>query len=275
MSDEVEYRSSISSRPSFNRTTTRESIPSASGSRVLKIVTEMSSSSLGSGLSPYGQSAASTIRDSREREKKEIMELNDKLANYIENVRFLEAQNRKLERDLKYLQSRWGQGTSSVKVIYEKEIIVAKEVIVNTGKEKENVQKDVDKLLKEVNEMKRKFEEATAGRAGDRAALDELLVTFSNLEAEIALLKRRIELLEEEVSRLKKENLRLMSELNRCRTALDQETLLRIDYQNQVQTLLEEVNHIKHQNEKEIQALQARAARDTTPENREFFKNEL
>lgn len=54
---------------------------------MLKIVTEMGSSSVGSGLSPFGQNAASTIRDAREREKKDMAELNDRLASYIEKVR--------------------------------------------------------------------------------------------------------------------------------------------------------------------------------------------
>lgn len=58
----------------------------ASGNRVVKIVTEMSSSSMTSGMSPFGQNAASTIRDAREREKKEMSDLNDRLADYIEKV---------------------------------------------------------------------------------------------------------------------------------------------------------------------------------------------
>lgn len=56
---------------------------------------------------------------------------------------------------------------------------------------------------------------------------------------------------------------------------VDQETLNRIDYQNQVQTLLEEIDFIRRVHEQEIRELQGLAARDTTPENREFFKNEL
>lgn len=46
----------------------------------------MSSSSMTSGMSPFGQNAASTIRDAREREKKEMSDLNDRLADYIEKV---------------------------------------------------------------------------------------------------------------------------------------------------------------------------------------------
>lgn len=56
---------------------------------------------------------------------------------------------------------------------------------------------------------------------------------------------------------------------------MDQETLNRIDYQNQVQTLQEEIDFIRRVQDQEIRDLQAMAARDTTSENREFFKNEL
>ncbi|CAI2357297.1 unnamed protein product [Caenorhabditis sp. 36 PRJEB53466] len=69
--------------------------------RMLKIVTEMRSGH-GSGMLPFTQNAASTIRDSREREKKEMSDLNNRLASYIEKVRFLAAQNRKLADDSKY-----------------------------------------------------------------------------------------------------------------------------------------------------------------------------
>ncbi|VDO88828.1 unnamed protein product [Heligmosomoides polygyrus] len=273
-----EYRSSISSRPTFNRTatsTTQNYSTPGSGNRVLKIVTEMSSSSVASGLSPYGQNAASTIRDAREREKKAMIDLNDKLASYIEKVRFLEAQNRKLSADLEMLRGRWGKDTSTIRTMYEGELSQAKKVITQTAKEKDDLEKEIRKLQDDLNEYRKKFEEATKARLEDREKIDELLVKLSNIEAEINLLKRRIALLEEETSRLKKENMRLMGELQRARTDLDQETLNRIDYQNQVATLLEEIDFIRRVHDQEIKELQAMAARDTTSENREYFKNEL
>uniref|UniRef100_A0A915KU57 Intermediate filament tail domain protein n=1 Tax=Romanomermis culicivorax TaxID=13658 RepID=A0A915KU57_ROMCU len=112
-------------------------------------------------------------------------------------------------------------------------------------------------------------------RDGDKERIEGLLQQLSDAEAEIALLRRKIQNLEEEVNRLKKENFRLQGELQKARTDLDQETLNRIDYQNQVQTLLEEMDFLRRVHDQEIKELQALAARDTTAENREYFKNEL
>lgn len=42
-----------------------------------------------------------------------------------------------------------------------------------------------------------------------------------------------------------------------------------------MQTLQEEIDFIRRVQDQEIRDLQAMAARDTTSENREFFKNEL
>ncbi|VDK59740.1 unnamed protein product [Anisakis simplex] len=98
---------------------------------------------------------------------------------------------------------------------------------------------------------------------------------MSGLEAEINLLRRRIANLEEEIARIKKENIKFVNELTKARSDLDQETLNRIDFQNQVQTLLEEIDFMRRVHDQEIVELQAMASRDTTPENREFFKNEL
>ncbi|VDO94502.1 unnamed protein product [Heligmosomoides polygyrus] len=236
--------------------------------RTLKIVTEMRSGA-GSALSPFGQNAASTIRDSREREKKEMSDLNDRLASYIEKARWAKS------TDLDALRSKWGKDTHNIRNMYEGELADAQKLIDETNKQRKDLETQIKKMQDELTELRRKYEEAVRGREADRSKIDELLVHLSNLEAEIALLKRRIAQLEDEVKRVKSENQRLLSELQRARTDVDQETLNRIDYQNQVQTLLEEIDFLRRVHDNEIRELQTLASRDTTPENREFFKNEL
>lgn len=50
--------------------------------------------------------ATVSINTNREREKRELEDLNDKFARYVEKVRFLEAHNRKLTLEIDALQNR-------------------------------------------------------------------------------------------------------------------------------------------------------------------------
>ncbi|KAH7732188.1 Muscle cell intermediate filament protein OV71 [Aphelenchoides avenae] len=230
---------------------------------MLKLVSE--TSSIASGLSPYGGStAASTIRDTRERERKEISD-----------VRFLEAQNRKLAADLDHLRNRWGRDATSVRDMYEGDLKQALKVIDETNRQREDLEREIRKLQEEIAEYRHLYDDALRAHGIDKSIIDELIVKLSGLESEVNILKRRIALVEGDVGMTKRENHHLIQELQRARIDVDQETLNRIDYQNQVQALLEEIGFLKRAHDSEIHDLQAMASRDTTSENREFFKNEL
>merc|ERR1711976_176504 len=60
-----------------------------------------------------------------------------------------------------------------------------------------------------------------------------------------------------------------------ARIDLDNETLAHIDAENRRQTLEEELEFLKQVHEQEMKELAALAYRDTTAENREFWKNEM
>lgn len=80
------------------------------------MVTEMGSASIG-GISPaLSANAAKSFLEATDKEKKEMQGLNDRLGNYIDRVKKLEEQNRKLVADLEELRGRWGKDTSEIKV---------------------------------------------------------------------------------------------------------------------------------------------------------------
>ena len=174
---------------------------------------------MNSGLSPFGGStAASSIRDAREREKKEMSDLNDRLASYIEKVRFLEAQNRKLGADLDFLRSRWGHDTFNIREMYESEISQARKIIDDSNAERARLDNEVAKLIEEVATFRHKYDSAVRDRGIDKSVIDELLVKLSAIESELTLLKRRTSNLEDDINAIKRENHRLLGELQRART---------------------------------------------------------
>ena len=74
------------------------------------------------------------------REKKDMQDLNERFASYIEKVRFLEAQNRRLADELEKLKSKWGKETSAVKAMYQAELGEARCLLDKSEKEKSRLE---------------------------------------------------------------------------------------------------------------------------------------
>ena len=91
------------------------------------VISRSVSSSLSAGMPAGGyqvvsQTGVTNVKDARVKEKMDMQDLNERFASYIEKVRFLEAQNRKLADELEKLKSRWGKDTQAIKSMYEQEL---------------------------------------------------------------------------------------------------------------------------------------------------------
>ncbi|KAI6216463.1 hypothetical protein M3Y99_01821500 [Aphelenchoides fujianensis] len=227
----------------------------ASGGRVLKMVTEMGSSAVG-GMSPaLSANAAKSFLEAADKEKKEMQGLNDRLGNYIDRVKKLEEQNRKL---IKYSDS----------------LSEARRNIDAAARQKAEVDVKVARLREDLEEYRNRYDEIQRRRESDREHIAQFTNMIADAQNELDMLRARWKQLTEEEKRLIGDNARYWEELQKARNDLDEETLGRIDFQNQVQTLMEELEFLRrvHEQEvKELQALLAQAPADT----REFFKNEL
>lgn len=220
-------------------------------------------------------SGVSAVKNSRDREKKDMQDLNERFASYIEKVRFLEAQNRKLADELEKLKSRWGKETSQIKAMYQAELDEARKLLDDAVKEKARLEIRVASLEEQLEEMSRKLEDARRSLAEAREKIDRQNQQLSDYEAEVGLLRRRVEQLESDRDKDKKLIQVLQETVNRTRSDLDNETLLHIDAENRRQTIEEELEFLKSVHEQELKELSALAYRDTTAENREFWKNEM
>lgn len=221
------------------------------------------------------QTGVANIKNTREREKKDMQELNERFASYIEKVRFLEAQNRKLAAELEALRNKWGKETASVKAMYQAELDEARRLLDDAEKEKARLEIRVTSLEEQLDEARLKLDEANNHNAQLREQQDRMNTQLTEYTTEIEMLRRRIESLEGDRERDKKEIARLQEALNRARMDLDNETLAHIDAENRRQSLEEELEFLKQVHEQELKELAALAYRDTTAENREYWKNEM
>lgn len=285
---DVSFRSSITPRKSnvIQRSSTgpgfRQSLggSSSGGTTYVRTVEYGYGSKMDSGLGPGGyekvsSTGVSTVKNSREREKKDMQELNERFANYIEKVRFLEAQNRKLASELETLRDKWGQETSAVKQMYESELAEARKLIDDLTREKTNLEIKNQSLQEQMQDMQRQLDDAKKYRNQDRDTIARLNQQVSDLEAEVNLLRRTVDSLETDRSRDRDRIKNLEAEVDRLRLDLNNETLAHLDAENRRQTLEEEIEFLKKVHEQELKELAALAYRDTTEENREFWKSEL
>jgi len=215
------------------------------------------------------------LKSTRDKEKKDMQDLNERFASYIEKVRFLEAQNRRLADELDKLKSKWGIQTTQIKAMYETELNEAKRLLEEAEKEKANLEKRVAALEEQLEELKNKLDEATKAVADIRDNIEKQIQQMSDYEAEIKMLQRRVELMTGDRDKDKKQIAQLQDSLNRARIDLDNETLLHLDAENKRQALEDELEFLKQLHEQELKELASLACRDTTSENREFWKNEM
>jgi len=233
---------------------------------------------LGSASSGYNALKAQGVLDistTRVQEKKEMQDLNERLANYIEKVRFLEAQNRRMADELEKLKKKWGHETGLIKAMYEAELSEARRLLDDAVKDKSRLEIRLTSTDEYIDELKARLEAALKDASDSRERADRNIQQLSDYEGEIALLRRRLLSLEADRDKDKDLAKKLQNALNAARSDLDNETLLHIDAENRRQTLEEELEFLKAVHEQELKELQAMAYRDTTTENREYWKSEM
>ncbi|XP_066265648.1 non-neuronal cytoplasmic intermediate filament protein-like isoform X10 [Branchiostoma lanceolatum] len=146
--------------------------------------------------------ALGQVRVERTGDKDELVGLNDRFATFIEKVRFLENQNRKLEMKLKMVQQK-GSGPD-LGAMWEAELRQIRQLIEVVNTERGSLEAERDGLSGEVKELKTRYDDEVGTREGleeeikkIRADFDEASLTRVDLEARLDSIKSEIEFLKE------------------------------------------------------------------------------
>uniref|UniRef100_A0A1B0A5V1 LTD domain-containing protein n=1 Tax=Glossina pallidipes TaxID=7398 RepID=A0A1B0A5V1_GLOPL len=186
-------------------------------------------------------SPLSPTRHSRLQEKAELQNLNDRLAVYIDRVRNLETENARLSIEVQTTHDTVTREVTNIKTMYETELSDARRLLDDTAREKAKLEIDVKRLWEENEELKVKLDkkskecsiaEGNARMYESRAA--DLSAKYSAANADR---KKAVD----ELNDLQKELDRLRNLLDEARKNLEDETLARVDLENNIQSLREEL----------------------------------
>ncbi|XP_046398629.1 lamin Dm0-like [Ischnura elegans] len=201
-----------------------------------------SSSQSATPLPPRPSSPLSPTRYSRLQEKADLQNLNDRLACYIDRVRQLESENSKLTREVQTTQETITRETTQLKSMYENELSDARRLLDDTSRERARLEIDCRRLSDENAELRLNLDKKTKDLVSAEKSLtiyesrvNDLSNKYNQAAGERKKLLDQIKELEKEVEKLRKQ-------LNDTRKQLEEETLARVDLENNVQTLKEELN---------------------------------
>lgn len=255
----------MSSSYSSSRTVQYQAYGSAGGGLQTNLV---------SGMSSAGAICTTQIRDAREREKREIGLLNDRLADYIEKVRFLKAQNHVLAHDIEILK-RGFSGGGSISDFFTSEISQCthkSQTIIST---RTKYQADVTALSNEIDLYRTKWLEALGQVKAHREDHDVNLDKLAAIEAQIALFHRKIRIVDEDVVRIRRENGNIQGNIGRIHSQIHHEVSAKNEFSARIQSLIHQVKTITTENTSRIEQEVAYIRRDTTLDNRDHFRADL
>ncbi|KAF5291757.1 hypothetical protein FQA39_LY14245 [Lamprigera yunnana] len=195
-------------------------------------------------------SPLSPTRHSRMVEKAELQNLNDRLAAYIDKVRFLEAENSRLSREVQTTQETVTREVQNIKAMYDHELSDARKLLDETHKEKAKLEIDTKRLWDENEELK-----ATLAKKSKDLVLAEnsvrILETRSNdFQLKYSQAQSDAKKAQAELRDVEKERDKLKKQVDELRKQLEDESLGRVDVENANQTLREELafkDQIYHQ----------------------------
>ncbi|KAM8804392.1 lamin-B3-like [Eudromia elegans] len=220
-------------------TATAVSSPPASGARAL-------------GRAAAASSPLSPTRLSRLQEKEELRQLNDRLAAYIERVRALEADKAALRQRLAEQEAGSGRELGSLRLRYEAELADARRALDDIAIERAALQVELGKVSEEHRQLHGRNSKKEADLSLAQARVRDLEAQLNVKEADLATALSENRSLEKELCDLKDQAVTLKLSLEDTKKHLHSEMLRRVDLENQMKTLQEQMTFEKCLHEDEL-----------------------
>ncbi|XP_006923574.1 lamin isoform X1 [Pteropus alecto] len=188
----------------------------------------------------------SPTRITRLQEKEDLQELNDRLAVYIDRVRSLETENAGLRLRITESEEVVSREVSGIKAAYEAELSDARKTLDSVAKERARLQLELSKVREEFKELKARNTKKEGDLMAAQARLKDLEALLNSKEAALSTALSEKRTLEGELHDLRGQVAKLEAALGEAKKQLQDEMLRRVDAENRLQTLKEELDFQKN-----------------------------
>ncbi|NXS06770.1 LAML3 protein, partial [Neodrepanis coruscans] len=203
-------------------------------------------------LGRAAESPLSPARLSRLQEKEELQQLNDRLAAYIERVRALEAEKSVLQQRLAEQEASCDRELGCLRVHYEEELADARRALDDIAIERATLQVELGKIGEELRQLHIRNSKNEGDLNLAQARMRDLDAQLNSKEAALATALSENRTLENELRELKDRVLSLDVSLEDTKKHLHSEMLRRVDLENHMKTLQEEMMFQKRLHEDEL-----------------------
>ncbi|XP_029430290.1 lamin-L(III)-like isoform X2 [Rhinatrema bivittatum] len=203
-------------------------------------------------------SPVSPAKLSRQQEKDELRQLNDRLAAYIERVRALEADKSVLKLELEEREDVRAREVGSLRLLYETELADARKLLDITANERARLQVELGKTRDEYRQLQTRNCKKETELNLALGHLRDLEAQLYAKEAELATVVCNKRDLECQLQESKTQIACLESSICDATKQLHDEMLCRVDLENKAQTFREQMEFQKCIYEEEIKETKRR-----------------